>query len=259
MTKTFRIENGVLEIFPGTREIISEQFMENSGVEKAVLPEGIEKIGAASFYLCENLREINIPSSVKTIGEGAFLYCSGLESIKLREGLEEIENLAFQCTGLRSVTVPESVKYIGEEAFFDCRNLAQADVLGKDTVIDDDAFGSNYSLVRGYIAGGFPQKVSPGSELQYSLLWASCPEKHDDEICARAIRFIQNNEMLVMERIFKYNNTAAMNGISRYRLLDESKVDGYVKYANDNGFTELTALLIKCKGEERNFEDEFEL
>ena len=255
----FQIENGILTIDNGVEYLESEKFAEREDIVKAVLPEGLKHISIACFTSCLNLKEINVPSTVKSIDDGAFLSCGALENIDFPEGLEEIADLAFQDTGLFRVTVPATVKRIGEEAFFECPNLEEANVLGADTIIGDDAFASDYALIRGYMAPGYPQNEMPGSELLYSLLWATCPERHTAEVTARAEKFIRENEMLVMERILKYNNTAAMTAISRRHLIGNDRIDKYVRMANENGFTELTALLIKAKETRKTLEEEFEL
>ena len=259
MTENYKLENGVLTLFPGTEYLESEKFSENPDIVKAVLPEGLRHISVACFTSCENLTEVNIPSTVKTIDDGAFLSCTALRAIRLPEGLEEIADLAFQDTALEKIAVPASVRRIGEEAFFECPHLAEADVLGPETTICENAFGSDYALLRGFIAPGFPAEGGPGSELLYSLLWASCPERHSPETCRRAEAFIRANQGLVMERIMKFNNTAAMNGIAERRLLDADGIDAFVRQTAEEGLTELTALLIKAKGNALLSAEDFEL
>lgn len=39
---------------------------------RAVIPEGVTRIGERAFYRCETLVEVTIPSSVTEIGEAAF-------------------------------------------------------------------------------------------------------------------------------------------------------------------------------------------
>ena len=282
MTNDFQLADGVLTIRDGVRYLKSQQFAQNSDItevyipnsvgfmeeevfaecenlRKVRLPAGLVNIGVATFVSCISLEDIVLPPGLKTIDDGAFLFCQSLKSISLPYGLESILQLAFQNTGLESITIPETVKEIGEEAFFECEALTEVNVLGKETVIGKNAFGSNYSLIRGFIAPGYPEENSPPAEMLYSMLWAGCPERHDEKTSARAEGFIRSNESLVMERIFKYNNIPALNGISERRLLEPSHIDAYVKTALELGMTEITALLLKAKGEERNNEGEFDL
>lgn len=282
MTGDFQLADGVLRISDGTRYLKSQQFAgreditevfipgsvgfmeeevfaECRNLETVHLPSGLVNIGVAAFTSCEKLQSISIPQSVKAVEDGAFLSCEALREVFLPEKLETISALAFQETGLETVSVPAGVREIGEEAFFGCPSLRRADVLGKNTRICLNAFGSSYSLTEGYIAPGFPDEKSAPAELLYSMLWATCPERHTKETNLRAEAFIRSNEALIMEKIFRNSNIPALTGIASRRLLRPENIDGYVKKALELNLTELTALLLKAKGTARDTEGEFEL
>lgn len=53
--------------------------MHRSG--KIALPEGMQKIPAAMFHSCSNLRAIYIPVSVKVVESGAFKGCKNLKTV----------------------------------------------------------------------------------------------------------------------------------------------------------------------------------
>lgn len=282
MTEEYELSGGILRIHPGMRYVRGQSFAGREDIEKIIIPEGIGffeeeafsecpnltevslpeglvNIGVAAFADCGNLKTVNVPSTVKTIEDGAFLGCGALESISFPGSLEEICDLAFQETGLRAVSVPAGVKRIGEEAFFGCGELRRADVLGVDTLISLNAFGSCYMLTEGFIAPGFPVEESSSAELLYSMLWCSCPDRHSRETSHRAERFIRNNESLVMERVFKYNNIPALEGITERRLLKKENVDSYVRQALELQLPELTAMLLRLKEQLGTTEGEFEL
>ena len=67
------------------------------------------------------------------------------------------------------------------------------------------------------------------------------------------------NEALIMEKILKQNNTAALTGISNLKLLSRGSINRYVSMASDNGRTELTALLLAASDTSSNQEGEFDL
>ena len=246
-------------IHPGIGFFEEEVFAECPQLEEVSLPEGIINIGIASFTSCTALKRISIPASVRDIEEGAFLDCESLSQVTLREGLERIADLAFQNCGIEEIRIPSTVGEIGEEAFFECPRLRRADVLGENTIIRQDAFGSNYNLIEGYIAPGYPEEQSAAAELLYTLLWAGCPDRHSERISARASEFIRKNEKLIMERIFKYNNVPAMTGIAGRKLIEPGNIDLYVKQSLELELPEITALLLSAKGRGRNIEEEFEL
>ena len=71
----------------------------------------------------------------------------------------------------------------------------------------------------------------------------------------RAIDYIRRNEALIMERIFKFNNAAALNGITKLGLLRSENINRYVEEAGKKHQTELVTLLLSAA---RNAEDEDE-
>ncbi len=88
------------------------------GCKNTVIPSGVTKIGAESFYGCTGLTSIEIPGSVTDIGNYAFYGCTGLSSIEIPEGVTTIWSNAFEgCTRLTSIEIPASVTSIGAKAF----------------------------------------------------------------------------------------------------------------------------------------------
>lgn len=81
----------------------------------------VTAIGANAFYLCLNLKSVELPNSIKSIGNSAFCYCNKLESIDLPDQLETIGADAFSiCSKLTSVHIPANVSSIGTQAFASC-------------------------------------------------------------------------------------------------------------------------------------------
>ncbi|MDO4816439.1 MAG: leucine-rich repeat domain-containing protein [Bacillota bacterium] len=282
MTGDYKLSEGVLYIAPETQYIRSqiyctkndvkrivipegvgfmedECFAECGELESVSLPEGLINIGPAAFADCPKLREINIPSTVKSIDTGAFFACTELKSITLPKGLETVSEMAFQESGIESILIPESVKAVEASAFFSCENLRRADVLNKNAEIGQDAFGSSYFLVEGYIAPGYPACCDSAAELLYTLLWCSCPEKHGEAVCRRAEAFIRAKEELIMERVLKYNNIPALSGIAARGLLSPEIISTALQTALKEGQTEITALLLEAKNAAASDEEEFEL
>ncbi len=274
--------NGILTVPDGTAAIDDGEFAGREDIIELYLPDSVRSLGIEAFCGCTQLKAVRLPSalpeispacfaectalecvelppSLLNIGEGAFLNCAALCAVQLPEGLREIAPMAFWNTGLEQVTIPEGVAVIGENAFWSCESLRRADVLGKNTLIGENAFGSCYELTSGYIAPGYPQEGDAPSELLYTLLWCSCPDRHGVETSRRAEKYIQSNEALIMERIFKYNNIPALSGIVGRGLLGADKTDGYVRISAENGQAELTALLLKARASGRGVEEELEL
>lgn len=197
-----------------------------------------------AFAEDETLTEVVLPDYIEDIGEVAFYGCVNLRRIVLPEGLKVIREEAFGESGLTEVRIPERTELICEKAFFSCEELARIEVPSARTVIGPDAFGFCPKLLEGYAACGYPENANPPEELLFTLLWCSCPERHTEETSARAKAFIRKNENLIMERIFKSGNTAAMSGLARQHLLRPENISRYVETANANRQTELVVLLL---------------
>lgn len=128
----------------GLKKVGSYAF--SASLKELYLPDGIEEIGRAAFSGLADLTDLKIPSSLDEVDRGVFLgcgieslvipsnikkidvqafyYCPNLKSVDLEDGVETIEEKAFEnCEVLESVTIPSSVNAIDEYAFYDCPNV----------------------------------------------------------------------------------------------------------------------------------------
>jgi hypothetical protein len=226
-----RLEIGNDKIRNG--RLVEGAYAEDLSITSVVIPECVTDIGEIAFYGCTNLREVIFPSGLRYIREEAFGE-SGIIEAMLPPGLERIE----------------------EKAFFSCGNLRRTEVPGPSTVIGSDAFGCCDLLHEGYIACGYPDNIRHHEELQYTLLWCSCPDRHTAVISKRAEAFIHEYEDLIMEWIIKHNNIPAMSGIAGRDLLC-GNISSYIINSNLAGTNEITALLMSMRGHAE--EGEFEL
>ena len=282
MTNGFQLTDGVLTFSPDKKVLRAQEFIgrddivrviipssvtrmeeevfsECENLEEAIFSPGLERIGVGAFTTCAKLRSVKLPSTLRVIEEGAFMLCLSLSRLELPQGIEELRDMCFENSALEEIVIPESCRYIGEEAFFGCEGLHRADVLAPDAFIGKNAFGSCYELIRGYIAPGFPSEDSPGTRLLYSMLYLTCPEKHTQATKAEADGYIRANIPLIMERVLKYGNVPALTGLVTLGFLKGADISAYLSTALENGLTEISALLLKAKGRERNIEEEFEL
>lgn len=247
-------------VFPPTiYSIAPEAFAECTALEEVVFPESFLHVSAAAFLNCTALSRVVLSKNLVSIEEGAFLGCTALKQLQLPDTLESIGEMAFWGSGLEEIVIPQRTERIAENAFWDCAALRRADVLGSSTVIEKNAFGDCPSLTEGYIAPGFPQDESAPAQLLYTLLWCTCPDRHTQQTAERASAFVQAKEDLIMEKIIKTNNTAALAGLVSRKLLDPAHIDEYIRVCAQEGNTELTALLLQEKGSAVRAEEEFEL
>jgi len=263
--ENYLIKDNTLYINEGVEIILSESFAERSDFEILVLPNSVQEIGGAAFAGCENLKEVRFQNTSKlvSIDDGAFTVCNNLVHFDFPDSLKTIGEMAFYQTGLSEIHLKENVERVEDSAFWNMEELKEINIDNPNCKIGKDVISECAKLKKGYIACGYPNAVDYNhvDELIYTLLWLSCPERHDEKTSSRAKRFIQNNEMLIMEKVLNNNNVVAMNGLMKERLLNDCLVEKYILEATKKELLEITNLLLECKrdkNKEMNFE-EFEL
>ena len=93
--------------------------------------------GAGMYRLTIEARGIGYEPNSATFEFRAFAKGTGV--LRLPEGLERIEDNAFENGAFGAVIIPEGCTYIGHEAFKNCGNLVYVSYK-EGTVIEDDAF-----------------------------------------------------------------------------------------------------------------------
>ncbi|MCM1252920.1 MAG: leucine-rich repeat domain-containing protein [Clostridium sp.] len=138
-----------------------------SALMDVVIPEGVEKIGYAAFYHCNDLTNVVIPDSVKEIAPSAFAKTPWLQNweqsgngdflivgdgillayrgsngvVSIPDGVKTVGAGALAShAGITKVILPESVEVIGEGAFAGCSNLTQIEGGNAVKQIQDRAY-----------------------------------------------------------------------------------------------------------------------
>ncbi len=90
-------------------------------------------------YIQENgVTKVRVPEGVTDIEESAFAGCGNLQEIILPNSLEKIKEQAFKnCTGLQSITIPQNVSKMAVNAFQGCENLKNIHVSSKNRTYAD--------------------------------------------------------------------------------------------------------------------------
>ncbi len=99
----------------GTKCIAYGAFGESDRIFSLSLPSSLKTIGAAAFYKCTNLKEVNFAegSELEFVGASAFSGCSALTGFVLPESVKYIGNYAFSTTKIPAMHLSENVSYIG--------------------------------------------------------------------------------------------------------------------------------------------------
>lgn len=88
-----------------------------------LIPDGVEEIKYQTFIDCRSLSQSPIlPNTLRLIGEHAFAN-TPFENIELNDGLETIQEGAFQSCGITQVEFPNSIIVLGPMAFQLCPKL----------------------------------------------------------------------------------------------------------------------------------------
>ena len=123
-------------------------FRDLTALEKADMPNELEKLGAYAFSGCTSLKEVKIGDNVKEIGYSAFYNCSALAKVTFPKSLEYIGQSAFSgCTALEAADIPDTVKNIGTSAFEGCSSLKTIKLPKELATVDDYTFHNCRSLV----------------------------------------------------------------------------------------------------------------
>ena len=114
--------------------------------EEVIIPDSVIEIGENAFYLCNQLRNIELPNSVTIIGNYAF-WNSSLRKVELSENITSIGDYAFAYTrSLSNIEIPRSVTYIGKSAFYLCASFTDIKIPDNITNIESHTFWTCSSL-----------------------------------------------------------------------------------------------------------------
>ena len=111
----------------GSPAIRAEMFKGMAQLTEIVVPGSVTNIGAAAFYGCLGLTQVDLSSSsVVRLGSEAFRGCSQLNHVDLPSALENVGASAFYgCDSLGIVVLPSSVTNVASAAFYGCSGLTQ--------------------------------------------------------------------------------------------------------------------------------------
>ena len=96
-------------IIPETVVTVGSSAFEECLLTIITVPASVTVLEVAAFYICPNLKTVNILGNIVSMGYATFKTCVSLTSIVLPASLAKIGNQAFQgCTNLTSVTFKDT-------------------------------------------------------------------------------------------------------------------------------------------------------
>lgn len=149
-------------------------FAWRTDIDRLVIDDGVESIGANAFAHCKYLEEVSLPSSVKSILPAVFSGCdrlrritvaqgngvydsrngcnaiietgsdkliAGCSATKIPDGIKTIGHSAFsRITSLYSIKLPDGIREIEAASFLQCVNLESIDLPQTLQAIGESAF-----------------------------------------------------------------------------------------------------------------------
>lgn len=115
----YRSRITTVEIGSGVLEIGKYAFTYCGNLKNIVFASDgkLQTIGDYAFAYT-GLQKLNTPPSLYTVGKLAFAYCRELETVRLENGVQKIQDFAFDgCAGIKRLALGASVTYVSYHAF----------------------------------------------------------------------------------------------------------------------------------------------
>ncbi len=110
-------------------------------IEKLIIEEDVESIGAYAFYEADYLAEFSFAESLVEIGDYAFSRCDGFDAISLPDGIKQMgSNVFAYCSELKSCHLPAALDVVAAHTFSQCAKLEQVEFPPFATRIETCAF-----------------------------------------------------------------------------------------------------------------------
>lgn len=191
-------------IIPNTIESIEYGAFKNCNrLVSIIIPKSVVRIDSCAFENCTSLCNIKIPGNVKKIKSKVFSNCSNLINVCLCEGIEYIDNNAFEMSGVVSLSLPNSLLKCDYYAFYKCNALKNIE------------FNYNEGT-----------KIKTGT-----FEYAGCPYIHENtfEGCFNIINLygikkqINKTEYIIWEKHYKRDGSYTVDDELAYTVIDTNK------------------------------------
>lgn len=118
-------------------------FAKCTGIEKVIIPEGIEVVENGAFAGCESLKTVLLPTTLKSLGNKPKM---STPQYSWETPREISHDGVFQNTSICSIDLPVGLTFLGKKAFQYCKNLSQIDLPNGITIIPEACFSNCLSL-----------------------------------------------------------------------------------------------------------------
>ena len=232
-------------------------------IERAVLPQGVEKIGNFSFYNCRNLKELVIGTKLRDIGSDAFMNCSSLKRILLHARPDE-------SSGLKQILSQISSDI--EVVFMEGDNKVCAKIFYPEYIESYDEIAPAHIFGRSILGEGFRARQSFKEGRvdfsQYDLIFAkACVEEREttllhiaanrllypvdlkDEAKSRYRDYVREHDTALMEELVRNRDLYTAARLCKEKYVTEKGIASAVTRAAERGWAEGAASFLKWKKE----------
>ncbi len=106
-------------------------------------PKSLKKIGRCAFFRQQYIKNIFFQEGIEEIEEMAFDQCCSLENVYFPKSLKKIDPGAFyKCESMEHISLKNGLKEIGEQAFADCLKLEEVEIPNSVEIIKFGAFSN---------------------------------------------------------------------------------------------------------------------
>ncbi|MBQ8136065.1 MAG: leucine-rich repeat domain-containing protein, partial [Clostridia bacterium] len=105
------------------------------------IPDTVKYLGRSAFRNQSELTNVSLPGSV-ALGDSVFYVCRNLKTVELADGITAIPAEAFEYTALEMIRIPDTVSFIGNCAF-GRTNLAEISLPAGKVTFDGNPFAES--------------------------------------------------------------------------------------------------------------------
>lgn len=204
-----------------------------------VIPDGVIEIYQEAFPWNNRPKftSVTIPESVKKIWPKAFCHCAYLREVVFHGYVTDFYRPFLQCGNLHSLVFPGDVRFI------DYRKPIGYEVC--------DLLGWWLK----YYIGDFSMLLfhwedrKPQVKTVISHLYLRRPELFTQQDADLMLPYIQKKKAECIKDALEFDDIPLLKGILQLKLLDQSALDDYIRYAAENSKTEALAILIEYGGQ----------
>jgi hypothetical protein len=144
--RAFQYNNLTAVEFPDTLNTLKLQCFNGNKLQRLVIPSTVINIEEGAFST-NKLTDVTLPNNMKVIPKGLFARNITLQHIEIPQGVEIIDEYAFNGAQLKTLRIPDSVTEIRRGAFY-YHQIKELEIPGSVKVLGHRAFSGTTKAIR---------------------------------------------------------------------------------------------------------------